>query len=324
MSLPVADAVAAPSLRRLLSREVISRPVLTLGPAALLSPQGPLLDAWRGEPVTWPQRHGAVRWAEHGPWLQGCVEVDEAGHGGDLQAAARQAYAELFALLMQRRCPHLLRLWNYIADINRPAGDSAASERYRLFNVGRQQAFLDAGRGVFDGAPAACALGLADGPLRVFFLAGQRAPLAIENPRQVSAYRYPERYGPRSPTFSRAALADGGADGSLLLISGTASIVGHESLHRGDVRRQTEESLANIDAVRDAAGAGFLRQDFVHTVYLRDAADLGAVREVFERHVGRDSPAARSALYVRADICRAELLVEIEAHGWARPAESGA
>jgi enamine deaminase RidA (YjgF/YER057c/UK114 family) len=159
----------------------------------------------------------------------------------------------------------------------------------------------------------------------VYFLAGREPPLAIENPRQVSAYRYPDIYGLRSPTFSRAALVDVEGGRNALFISGTASIVGHQSMHVGDVRRQTEESLANIAAVLDATAAradrgaaAFSASDLICTLYLREPADLPVVREVFEQTVGPDSPAARGAIYLHADICRADLLVEIEAHGFAR------
>jgi hypothetical protein len=55
----------------------------------------------------------------------------------------------------------------------------------------------------------------------------------------------------------------------------------------------------------------------IYTVYVRRADDLAVVREVFERAVGADSAAARDAVYLQADICRDELLVEIEAHGFA-------
>lgn len=193
-------------------------------------------------------------------------------------------------------------------------------ERYRHFNAGRQQAFIDARRSAFDGTPAACALGTAEGPLRVYFLAGRRAPLAIENPRQISAYRYPATYGARSPTFSRAALADIGGGRQALFISGTASIVGHTTLHLGDVRRQTEESLANMAAVREVAssraGGAFDASMPIYTVYVRHRSDFATVRDVFERHVGAHSTAAREAIYLQADICRAELLVEIEAHAF--------
>ncbi len=259
-----------------------------------------------------------MEFSSDGQWLHGYAEVDDAAVEGGLHGASRRAYTDLFAVLGQSRSPHLLRLWNYIAHITAAGPDG--QERYRHFNAGRQQAFIDARRSAFDGTPAACALGTAEGPLRVYFLAGPRAPIAIENPRQISAYRYPASYGARSPTFSRATLADVGGGRQALFISGTASIVGHTTLHIGDVRRQTEESLTNLAAVREVAsvraGAAFNAAELIYTVYVRHRSDLAAVREVFEQHVGEHSAAARHAVYLQADICRAELLVELEAHAF--------
>ena len=283
----------------------------------LLAPEGAWLDAWLGEGDARQHQRGCVRYVTDGHWLHGCAVIDESPLG--MQAAAQRAYADLFVVLAANECSQLLRVWNYFADINAETG---GSERYRQFNAGRQQAFIDARRSAFDGSPAACALGMHGGPLTVYFLAGRTPPVAIENPRQVSAYRYPDTYGPRAPTFSRAAVADIGGGRSVLFISGTASIVGHESIHLGDIRRQTEESLANIAAVREAAesrsGLAFPASEMVYTLYVRQADDLAVVREVFERAVGSACAAARDAIYLNADVCRTELLVEIEAHGFAR------
>ena len=285
--------------------------------AALLAPEGAVFDAWMSAAPFEEHRHGCVRYATDGQWLHGVAEIDDGALG--LQAASHRAYTDLFAVLAESACPNLLRVWNYLANINREAD---GSERYRQFNAGRQQAFIGARRSAFEGAPAACALGMRDGPLRVYFLAGRQAPLAIENPRQVSAYLYPETYGPRSPTFSRAALVDAGGGRQVLFISGTASIVGHTTVHVGDVRRQTEESLLNIGTLRqlaaERAGEAFPAGALIYTVYVRHSADLAVVREVFEREVGAESSAARDAVYLQADICRADLLVEIEGHGFAR------
>ena len=293
--------------------------------AALLAPDGAVFDAWTGSKPVEERQHGCVRYATDGDWLHGLAEIDDRAVG--LKIAAKRAYTELFEVLAESGCPNLLRLWNYLADINRKDDDSDGSERYRQFNAGRQQAFIESRRSAFEGSPAACALGTRDGPLRVYFLAGRRPPLAIENPRQVSAYRYPDSYGPRSPTFSRAALVDVGGGRDALFISGTASIVGHTSVHLGDVRRQTEESLRNIATLRqvatERAGAAFAADALVYTVYLRRPADLEVVRAVFEQAVGADSAAAREAVYLHADICRAELLVEIEAHGFVRSGRAG-
>lgn len=290
------------------SPEAIDAPLL--GPSA-----APLFDAWLTDAPLQSHRHGSVHYVTDGHWLHGCAVVDD--RDGGVHAATQRAYADVFAVLAATPCTHLLRLWNYLADINLEAG---GSERYRQFNAGRQQAFLDVQRSAFEGSPAACALGTHGGPLRVYFLAGRTPPVAIENPRQVSAYRYPDTYGPRAPTFSRAALAAVGAGRQALFISGTASIVGHESVHLGDVRRQTEESLTNLAAVREAAvarsGQPVPASDMYYTLYVRHAADLPVIRQVFEQAVGPASLAAREAVYLNADICRAELLVEIEAHGF--------
>lgn len=293
------------------SSEAIVAPVL----APALAPQEALLDAWSTPGALQTHQHGCVHYVTDGHWLHGVATIDD--RDGGVHAATHRAYGDLFAVLAATPCTHLLRLWNYLADIN---AESGGSERYKQFNAGRQQAFLDVQRSAFEGSPAACALGTQGGPLRVYFLAGRVPPLAIENPRQVSAYRYPDTYGPRAPTFSRAALAEVGRGRRALFISGTASIVGHESQHLGDVHRQTEESLVNLAAVRDTAaariGQPIAASDMAYTVYVRHAGDLPVVREVFERAVGPHSAAARDAIYLHADICRAELLVEIEAHGF--------
>ena len=215
----------------------------------------------------------------------------------------------------QTGCGHLLRIWNYLPRIN---ADGGGLERYRQFNLGRQQAFVEAGQAAFEGAPAACALGIHRGALSIRFLAGRVAPLPVENPRQVSAYRYPPTYGPRSPTFSRAALAAIGGGDIALLISGTASILGHETVHLGDVRAQTRETVRNLAAVIAAAHehttARFDVAALDCVAYVRHVADAPVVRQVLEETLGKGAHTIRHAVYLEADICRQDLLVEIEAH----------
>jgi chorismate lyase/3-hydroxybenzoate synthase len=255
-------------------------------------------------------------WRRIGDLLFGVLTVEESpsvdpADGTPLQAAARQAYRTLFDLLDAQGLRHIWRLWNYMADINR---ETHGLERYRQFNIGRAQAFEACSRSLEGQVPAACALGLAGGPLSVAFLAGSSPVRSIENPRQVSAFHYPSQYGPRSPTFSRAALARLPGQ-QVLMVSGTASIVGHQTVHAGDVRAQTLESLNNVAAVLEAAsradpGARFSPADLIYRVYCRHDSDAAMVREVV-RTFSADAP----AVYLRADVCRSDLLVEIEALG---------
>lgn len=263
-------------------------------------------------------QHGALRHASTDALLFGVIQVGEDGFDSRdeqrtaLQAATETAYRTLFGALESLGYPTLLRTWNYLPDINT---ETFGLERYRQFNAGRQNAFAEYARPLAGHVPAACALGVEAGPLSVAFLASRAEFVPLENPRQVSAYHYPSEYGVRSPTFSRAGLTR--IDGrDVLFISGTASIVGHRSLHLGDVRAQTHETLANLAALVERANARLGAQRFAlsglaYTVYLRHTDDLDAVRTILLAELGAGCP----LIFVRADICRADLLVEIEAVG---------
>lgn len=266
------------------------------------------------QPVSDGESDGVV-WRRSGDILFGVIELDEALFVGDssrspLQAASEEAYRCLFRLLEAQELPHLWRVWNYLADIN---GESHGLERYRQFNIGRQDAFLEFSRGATGNVPAACALGLAGGPLSIAFMAGATPAVPVENPRQVSAYNYPAEYGPRSPTFSRAALVyPPGRE--ILFVSGTASIVGHRTVHPGDVVAQCRESLANVAAVvaeasRLARTEAYVLDEMSYRVYVRDIADQPLVAATLAPLLG----AAADIVYVEADICRQDLLLEIEA-----------
>jgi chorismate lyase / 3-hydroxybenzoate synthase len=127
----------------------------------------------------------------------------------------------------------------------------------------------------------------------------------------VSAYRYPQQYGLRSPLFSRAMRIER-AGQRVLTISGTASIVGHETRHVGDPKAQIDETIANIQALMrtagyavspsTTAGAGLLLK-----AYLRRPDYLPTIEGALQRAFG-----GAQVVYLQADICRAELLVEVE------------
>ncbi len=286
--------------------------------ARVLSPDGPMVDVWHAGTHVQSGTTGVVRWRTDGHWLLGAVDLDEAAEDDGLAELSRRTYQNLFQALELADCPHLLRLWNYLPQIN---ADGGGLERYRQFNLGRQQAFLDAGQAAFDGAPAACAIGLHKGRLCVRFIAGRTPPLPIENPRQTSAYRYPASYGPRAPTFSRAALAALGGGEIALFVSGTASIVGHETVHAGNLQAQVHETLINLHTVISEANArSSARFDLAATdlvVYVRLAEHAPLIRRELEQSLGADSHALRQAVFLEADICRSDLLVEIEAHATA-------
>lgn len=299
----------------------LSGPPFIQVPMSIIDGADCCCEIWRSQTALTQGQRGAVRYRCDNETLFGVMVMPEVpaapseqNQQTPLQHATESAYRQIFALLDELDYPFVLRFWNYMADIN---GTSHGLERYHQFTLGRQDAFLACGREVIGKVPAACALGytpaMAQNPLIIAVLAGRTAPLAIENPRQMSAYRYPLQYGPRSPSFSRASLVSLGQD-ALLFISGTASIVGHETLHAKDVVAQTRETLANIKAVLDEANRQsgqplFNLANLYYRVYVRHVADMLLIREEMQRSIGAEF----KAVFLQADICRPDLLLEIEA-----------
>ena len=285
-------------------------------PRYLHVPLSPLREAaapyevWRSAGPVATGREGAIRYSHDGALMFGVLEWEEPD-GGILHASAH-AYAALVAFWRDSDYPHLLRIWNYFDAITLGVGDS---ERYRQFCVGRVQGLGDVDTRTL---PAATAIGSRDGRrvLQVYWLAAREPGLPLENPRQVSAYRYPREYGPQSPTFARALLPP--SPRVPLLLSGTASIVGHASQHADSLRAQLDETLTNLDSLLGAARerAPTLSPHLDGTsrlkVYVRDATDADAVAAQLEARLGTRVP----WLMLHADVCRRELLVEIEGmHG---------
>ncbi len=291
-------------------------------PAAAAPCAGPLLDVpnrrldggaalefwWSDREVT-RGRNGAVDWAEDGVTLAGAVRWPLADA---LESETREHFGELLDLLAARGYPHLQRVWNYLPGIN---DEQAGVERYRLFNAGRARAFEErfGERAAEARYSSSSAVGAPGDELVTGFIAARSPGRHLENPRQTPAFRYPAIYGPKSPSFCRATLTPAAA-GPLLFLSGTASIVGHESRWPGEVEAQLDETLRNVEALaagaERAAGCPVPRLDGFALVktYVRDASDGPAIRAALARRGVRPE----SALFLEADICRAELALEIE------------
>lgn len=290
----------------------ISTPILT-------NVNQTLYEFWRTNAICHTSRFNNITFRRNDTLLFGVIEIDESklamtSDESGLRIATENAYRQIFSLLDSEGFQHLWRTWNYIPDIH---AEECGLERYRQFNIGRHNAFISCGRAV-DNSPAASALGTREGFFSVAFIAGRTAPARIENPRQISAFDYPEQYGPRSPTFTRAAtVADENYEA--LFISGTASIVGHETLHPDNVTAQTQETIANLAALLEQANAEqpnkkpllspFTLQNLSYRIYIRNANDFSKVRAAFDDLIGKPI----HSTYVQADICRQDLLIEIEA-----------
>jgi enamine deaminase RidA (YjgF/YER057c/UK114 family) len=219
----------------------------------------------------------------------------------------------------------VVRTWLYLGGITEAEHEM---ERYRELNRARTEFFSEQeakGRMAVrrDGAafyPASTGIGMEGRGLTVSCLALQthRADVRLqplENPRQTSAFNYGSQFSAKSPKFSRAMAVVIG-DYATTWISGTASIVNSETVHVGDVERQTEQTIDNIEklispenfARHGLDGAGAQLSDLAKIrVYVKRREDYETCRAICERRFG-----PLPAIYALADVCRPDLLVEIE------------
>jgi len=264
-----------------------------------------LVEIWQSNGAVVTGDSGGIRFSNDDHFLAGVIEVAERDHGG-IASATAFAYRAIAAFQAASAFPYLLRTWNYFDAINVGAGED---ERYRGFCAGRVLGLESLHQAQH---PAATVIGRRDGQrvLQVYWLAGREPGVALENPRQVSAYLYPRQYGEISPTFSRAMLVTP----ELLLISGTASIVGHASRHVDSTGGQVQEILANLGTLitraRQLAPAlsPHLGRHTLLKAYLRNRGDLAVVEESLRSRL----PPGMPLLVLHGDVCRAELLVEFD------------
>jgi chorismate lyase/3-hydroxybenzoate synthase len=225
----------------------------------------------------------------------------------DIECATFEVYERIFEALRSDGALHLIRTWNFFSGINQK---SDGVERYGLFCRGRHRALTRHLSDFEPSLPAASAIGTGVPGMFVCFLASRRAGVQIENPRQLSAFHYPATYAPKSPSFSRSILLKE-ADGRYrLYVSGTAAIVGHLSRYPGDLIGQVDETCENLEALLQSASvrAGAQLAFRLLRVYLREAVDTAPLRTILARRFGDGVP----LLFVRGDICRNDLLVEVE------------
>ena len=265
-------------------------------------------------------------------WVHVCgVEPTRADQ--DVHAQALEALGQTRAQLETAgtRFENVVRTWLYLGDIT---GSEGATQRYKELNRARTDFYRDLafGRSLrHPGAPeclypASTGIGVAGRGLLISALALETRRddvwlLPLENPQQTPAYDYRPDYSPQSPKFSRAmALVLGGYVTSW--ISGTASILQSESRHLDDIERQTDQTLDNIEQLiapenfsrHGLPGAGATLRDLAKVrVYVKRPADFDRCRAVCQRRLG-----AVPAIYAAADVCRPELLVEIEGVAFSR------
>jgi len=278
---------------------------ISIGTPALTG--GDLLEVWRTNEIPESGKIGDIHFRSTSAFIFGQILISS--DSDSMESLTQSIYQQISQLQHQLSFPKMIRVWNYLPWINR---HDDGLERYQSFCVGRHQA-IDTSRGFETHLPAATAVGTNDGGVLVYFLAAREDGIQIENPRQVSAFAYPSKYAPKSPTFSRAVVKQWGEQ-KHLYISGTASILGHETQHVNKLGGQLDECLNNMDIlISEADNAAELGIKNVSDltgikIYLRNKDYLQATIDHLKQRVGDKV----SLIILNADICRDNLLLEIE------------
>jgi chorismate lyase/3-hydroxybenzoate synthase len=287
-----------------------------------VSPNGSL-PPWRPHPAGFAVRR--VVGPRFGLWslrVPDVLRLDEAA----FEQVCADAYRALEAGIDPQGPRYPVRLWNFVPDILAPLGTLA--HRYMVFNAGRFRAFGEwLGEEALSGRLAtASGVGHSEDQLVLHCLCATEPGRPVENPRQIAAWRYSQRYGPKPPCFARATSIVDAQGQPWLLVGGTASVRGEDSWHVGDLSRQLDETLHNLAAVAAAAvdplavadpaaldlspeRRDTLLRRYRHLrVYVVRPSDRASLQKDLRRHFG---PQTEIEL-VDADLCRPDLLVEIE------------
>ncbi len=265
-------------------------------------------------------RHSGISWIH-------CGQIVPKTGAGGVYDRSNSAFQQMVELLegCGVRLDQVVRTWLYLGDIVGPEGEV---QRYQELNRSRTDFF----RGVEFAAgrtppgynkpvfPASTGIGTSNHNIVMSCIAvdadaDKLRVMPLENPYQTSAFDYGTCYSPKSPKFVRAlALTTGRC--STIFVSGTASITDSETRWIGDARRQTEQTLDNIEALIGeenfarhgwpGLGAGLDDLALVR-VYIKRQEDYAQARAVCEARLG-EVP----TIYAVADVCRPDLLVEIE------------
>ncbi|MGB9702059.1 MAG: hypothetical protein ACPL1A_04935 [Candidatus Kapaibacteriota bacterium] len=211
----------------------------------------------------------------------------------------------------------LIRMWNYIGNILGLTNiNNNFTQNYQLLNNIRYENFK---KNLVQQFPASTGIGI-DAPgliVRTISMKENASVtiIPIDNKYQTNAFDYSDEIligdGQKHPPLFERALLIKKLNSEELYISGTASIIGQNSKGINDIRIQTKTILTNIETLIEQAKKISIREiefkikEFI--VYIKKSTDFQIVKKIVEETL-KDLP----IIYTQADVCRNELLVEME------------
>ncbi len=282
--------------------------------------------SWEGLTHVCVEKEGFREW-----WTSGFQADYDKKEPFCAEACARRCFEKMSRFLSHTHTSFdaVFRQWNYIGHIlDIHVTDGKTLQNYQVFNEVR---------GIFyetkndrSQYPAATGIGMDYEGICIDAVIVDdtsaekgKAPrnTALRSPVQTDAFRYEQAYlvgneeiNKKAPLFERgrclilSETSDGSGIHTLGMVSGTASIKGQDTIDKGDAEKQLRNTLRFIDELVNTMQKKNLRFDRAR-LYVKPHENTETLSEIFRHHY----PQASCLSIVEADVCRPDLLVEIEA-----------
>jgi enamine deaminase RidA (YjgF/YER057c/UK114 family) len=253
----------------------------------------------------------------------------QCGYAGGVSAACDTVFATMDEILTREGLSfnHVVRQWNYIENILQEVqSDDVRKQHYQMFNDVRTTYYNKAS--FMNGYPAATGIGMVAGGVTLSFYALPETPdinvIQVDNPFQQPAFDYPDEVlvgessvdhqAKTTPKFVRAKHID--SNGShITLISGTASIRNEKTVAAKDMQRQLLVTLENIEHLisrRNMENSGIRNAQQEKVTYYRGyVKNISCIGDIIRKC--EELLPGVPYLFLVSDICRQDLLIEIEA-----------
>ena len=261
-----------------------------------------LHEIWKVNEKVNIEKFNDIQISQSDNYMFGFSVIKKIGSYEEIKVNIAKQYNDFFEVSKQKKMK-VLKIWHYLPKLLDDYDNKKTN--YSLLCEARESVY----KSIYTKCnyPAATVIGIkGENILIYFFSAVCEKYKAIENTRQVSSYNYPMNIFLEKPMFSRAvSFIPNNSMTNKILVSGTASIKGYESMHSKNILRQLDETLENYNTFFDDKK----NLSNIARVYMSSTSDnnIQLVSNVLNKKFGENNYAL-----LKGDICRPELLIEIE------------
>ena len=276
--------------------------VLTSGPQIINHKN--IYEIWEVQDKVFQKKYDDINVSKSKNYIFGSVIIDleRLRSYEEIKSAISKKYRNFFSIANQSSMK-LIKIWHYLPQLLKPYSDNKTN--YSLLCEAREIVYKEKYKD--SDFPAATAIGIGGNKILIYFLAAAcKEYNTIENKRQVSSYDYPQNIFLEKPMFSRAvSFTDNERAEKKIMISGTASIKGYESIYTMDVLKQLAEALKNYQTFVNIKGnESNICRIYLTKSHLKYSAEIiKTLDSIFEHN---------NYILLEGEICRNNLLIEIE------------